>query len=205
IIMPILPSAVSTTTASSPGVTQPPSARPSPQNTCVLRYAPSTSPDGPISAAVLYTVPRSGPRWELPRTTCTPSPPAARCTAPVSGPGMPPIRPHSASAGTPGVNPVVAASGSTTNSAPVAATHRSTYATHLSTLDLTDSAVSGPGSGATCTAAAVNARIRHLHPRPTRILPYPVEPRRALNNPPTPILNPFTCPSPPTTPPICPP
>ena len=59
----------------------------------------------------------------------------------------------------PGVNPVVADSGSTTSSAPVASTHRRVNSTSLSRLAATDAAVSGPGTGATWTAAAVKARI----------------------------------------------
>ena len=60
----------------------------------------------------------------------------------------------------PGVKPVVADSGSTTSSAPVASTHRRVMSTSLSRLAATDAAVSGPGAGATWTAAAVKARIR---------------------------------------------
>ena len=59
----------------------------------------------------------------------------------------------------PGVKPVVTDSGSTTSSAPVASTHRSTHSTALARLPLTDSGVSGPGSGAIWIAAAVNALI----------------------------------------------
>src|SRR6185503_5166824 len=46
---------------------------------------------------------------------------------------------------------------STISSAPVSSTHRSTSATHRSTLDFTEATVSGPATGATWTAAAVNA------------------------------------------------
>src|SRR5262245_11719094 len=66
----------------------------------------------------------------------------------------------------PGVNPVEAVSGSTTSSAPVASTHRSTSATQRSTLDLMLAAVNGPGAGATWIAAAVNAFTTRL-PTPT--------------------------------------
>jgi len=81
----------------------------------------------------------------------------------VTGPEASLTRSHSPR---PGVQPVVAASGSTTSSAPVAAMHRSMWSTHLSRFAVTDSADSGPGTGASCTAATVNARIPRRYPRP---------------------------------------
>src|SRR4051812_41473016 len=92
-------------------------------------------------------------------TMWTPRRPATSWIGAVTVPGTASTSSYSVSAGTPGVKPVEADSGSTTSSAPVSATHRSTRATHLSTLDLTLAAVSGPGTGATWTAAAVNALI----------------------------------------------
>ena len=57
------------------------------------------------------------------------------------------------------MNPVVADSGSTTSSAPVASTQRRVKSTHLSRFLRTDSGDRGPGTGASWMAAAVNARI----------------------------------------------
>ena len=57
------------------------------------------------------------------------------------------------------MKPVVADSGSTTSSAPVASTQRVSQSTHRSMFALTLSGLSGPGTGAIWTAAAVNARM----------------------------------------------
>src|SRR6476659_4858504 len=77
----------------------------------------------------------------------------------MTGPGSSETRSHSSSGVQSGVKPVVADSGSTTSSAPVASTQRVTQSTHISTLALTASRDSGPATGAIWTAAAVIARM----------------------------------------------
>src|SRR6476620_468381 len=77
----------------------------------------------------------------------------------MTGPGSSLTRSHSSSGVQSGVKPVVADSGSTTSSAPVASTQRVSQSTHFSTLALTASGDSGPATGAIWTAAAVNARM----------------------------------------------
>src|SRR5437762_4062115 len=77
----------------------------------------------------------------------------------MTGPGTSLTRSHNASGDTPGVNPVLAASGSTSTSAPVASTQRSMRSTQAARLALTDSGVSGPGAGGTWTAAATNGSM----------------------------------------------
>ena len=59
---------------------------------------------------------------------------------------------------------MVTDSGRTTSSAPVDSTARVTQSDALARLPLTDSAVSGPGSGAIWTAATVNAFMGDLLP-----------------------------------------
>src|SRR5665647_2981529 len=77
----------------------------------------------------------------------------------MTGPGSSETRSHSSSGEQPGVKPVVAVSGRTTSSAPVASTHRVSQSTHFSMLALTTSGLRGPMTGAVWTAAAVKARM----------------------------------------------
>src|SRR5674476_873127 len=77
----------------------------------------------------------------------------------MTGPGSSETRSHSSSGKQPGVKPVVAVSGRTTSSAPVASTHRVSQSTHFSMLALTTSGLRGPVTGAVWTAAAVKARM----------------------------------------------
>ena len=91
--------------------------------------------------------------------TCTPSSRATSCTGSVMGPGSSVTRSQSSSLEQPGVKPVVAVSGSTTSSAPVAATQRRTMSTQCSRLAAIVSGLRGAAVGATCTAAAVKARM----------------------------------------------
>ncbi len=77
----------------------------------------------------------------------------------MTGPGSSDTSSQSCSVEQSGVNPVVADSGSTMSSAPVAAWQRRVMSTIASRLAATEAAVSGPGAGASWTAAAVKARI----------------------------------------------
>src|SRR6186997_1010537 len=77
----------------------------------------------------------------------------------MTGPGSAETRSQSSSAEQSGVKPVVAVSGRTTSSAPVASTQRVTQSTHFSTLARTPSGLSGPATGAIWTAAAMKARM----------------------------------------------
>src|SRR5471030_818223 len=76
----------------------------------------------------------------------------------MTGPGSSETRSHSCSGEQPGVKPVVADSGRTTSSAPVASTQRVSQSTHLTMLASTTSRLSGSATGAIWTAAAVKAR-----------------------------------------------
>src|SRR5665647_1338847 len=84
---------------------------------------------------------------------------AAAWIGAMTGPGSSETRSHSSSGGQPGVKPVVAVSGRTTSSAPVASTQRVSQSTHFPMLALTTLALRGPATGAIWTAAAVKARM----------------------------------------------
>src|SRR5680860_833251 len=77
----------------------------------------------------------------------------------MTGPGSSETRSHSSSGAQSGVKPVVAVSGRTTSSAPVASTQRVSQSTHFSMLAFTASGLSGPATGAIWMAAAVKARM----------------------------------------------
>src|SRR5450631_2420786 len=76
----------------------------------------------------------------------------------MTGPGSSETRSHSSSGEQAGVKPVVADSGRTISSAPVAWAQRVSQSTHFSMLARTPSGLNGPGTGPIWTAAAVKAR-----------------------------------------------
>src|SRR4029079_1512495 len=89
----------------------------------------------------------------------------------MTAPGSAETRSQSSSGEQPGVKPVVAVSGRTTSSAPVASTQRVNQSTHFSRLARTPPGLSGPFTGEIWMAAAVKARTSapagsdaHSHP-----------------------------------------
>src|SRR5919202_2163259 len=112
-----------------------------------------------MSTAALWTTPRVAPRSYVPHTTWTPRSRAACWIGSVTGPGTSLTTSHSSSGEVPVTNPVDAVSGSTTSSAPVAATQRRSHSAPFAQFAATVAGVSGAEDGAFWTAATVKARM----------------------------------------------